>query len=414
MVNARIPLLIAAVLIGLAGFYLALEELLLRHEGSGYYPAYSTYRSDPQGMSAVYGALGRIPHVTTERNLLPLELYRLPQGATLFVAGAVASPDPVPLLEKLEQFCESGGRLVIANGPCRNAADAYCAWDIKGKDSVKKADDDDDDEEEEEKDKEESLPGYMQLEWLSTRWGLDFEFKGFEEPHRTAVLAGGAEAMAEAGAFPAALPWGSGLYFDSLSPEWRTLYTRNDHAVLIERAMGKGSVVIASDSYFLSNEAMQEHRAPELLAWLAGPSERIIFDETHLGIASSPGIIDLIKRLRLQGFLITAGVAGLLFVWMGLVGQAPRREATARELRPEGQGREAFSGLVSLLQRSVPRTSLLRQCHAEWNSALHLLGPRAKARGPEVDAALAQEAPQTEEALVETYRRISRLIQEKR
>jgi hypothetical protein len=382
MVNARIPLLIAAVLIGLAGFYLALEELLLRHEGSGYYPAYSTYRSDPQGMSAVYGALGRIPHVTTERNLLPLELYRLPQGATLFVAGAVASPDPVPLLEKLEQFCESGGRLVIANGPCRNAADAYCAWDIKGKDSVKKADDDDDEEEEEEKDKEESLPGYMQLEWLSTRWGLDFEFKGFEEPHRTAVLAGGAEAMAEAGAFPAALPW--------------------------------GSVVIASDSYFLSNEAMQEHRAPELLAWLAGPSERIIFDETHLGIASSPGIIDLIKRLRLQGFLITAGVAGLLFVWMGLVGQAPRREATARELRPEGQGREAFSGLVSLLQRSVPRTSLLRQCHAEWNSARLLLGPRAKARGPEVDAALAQEAPQTEEALVETYRRISRLIQEKR
>jgi len=49
---------------------------------------------------------------------------------------------------------------------------------------------------------------------------------------------------------------------------WRTIYSRGTNAVVIERDFGKGSVVIATDSYFVSNESMEQDRHADLLAWL--------------------------------------------------------------------------------------------------------------------------------------------------
>src|SRR5205823_1940371 len=58
------------------------------------------------------------------------------------------------------------------------------------------------------------------------------------------------------------------LYFIDLSHAWQIIYERAGHAVMIERKMGKGSIVLSADSYFLSNEAMSKERHPELIAWL--------------------------------------------------------------------------------------------------------------------------------------------------
>jgi len=54
------------------------------------------------------------------------------------------------------------------------------------------------------------------------------------------------------------------------------------NAVVIERDFGKGSVVIATDSYFVSNESMEQDRHADLLAWLIGANKNVVFDEAHL------------------------------------------------------------------------------------------------------------------------------------
>jgi hypothetical protein len=47
-----------------------------------------------------------------------------------------------------------------------------------------------------------------------------------------------------------------------LDSNWRVLYERGGYPVLIERVFGSGSIVLCSDSYFLSNEALRRERIP--------------------------------------------------------------------------------------------------------------------------------------------------------
>jgi hypothetical protein len=217
------------------------------------------------------------------------------------------------------------------------------------------------------------------------------------------------------GGFPLFLPWRSALYFQAIDDAWQVRYTRAGKPVFMERKWGEGSIVLASDTYFLSNEAMRDDRHPALLAWLAGPNRHVIFDESHFGLVTPPGIIDLIYRLRLQGFLAVLGVLGALYGWMSLMAPVPRRETAAIEFTAATRGREAFSGMVSLLRRSVPPADLLARCHAEWKDTLPLLGPRAKSAAGAVEQEVhAARGEATPEEIVESYRRLCRVNQEKR
>src|SRR5262249_9019701 len=81
---------------------------------------------------------------------------------------------------------------------------------------------------------------------------------------------------------------------------WREIYRFRGHPVLIEAPVGKGSIVLAATSYFLSNEAMTRERLPELLVWLIGGKTSVIFDEYHHGVASNPGVATLARKYDLQ------------------------------------------------------------------------------------------------------------------
>ena len=56
---------------------------------------------------------------------------------------------------------------------------------------------------------------------------------------------------------PASLPWYSTLFFKLQDNTWRTIYARADEPVVIERSYMKGSIVLISDSFLISNEAMK-------------------------------------------------------------------------------------------------------------------------------------------------------------
>jgi hypothetical protein len=133
----------------------------------------------------------------------------------------------------------------------------------------------------------------------------------------------------------------------------------------MERALGQGSVVLCSETYLLSNEAMANARSPEFLSWLVGPSRTILFDETHLGISYRPGIAHLLRRYRLQGFLCMLIVLGFLFVWKNATSLLPRRrrERITDDALHAGDSLDALS---SLLRTHTPRRALLPTCVEEW------------------------------------------------
>jgi hypothetical protein len=181
---------------------------------------------------------------------------------------------------------------------------------------------------------------------------------------------------------------------------------------MIERAQGSGSIVIATDSYFASNEAMRGERAPELLAWLAGTNRAVIFNETHLGVQEQPGVSTLVRRYKLHGGVVALIALALLFIWKNSASFVPR-PADSQIAAPVA-GLESSTGFQNLLRRSIAPKDLLQVSLDEWHKAQRLDGRitppcREKIRAV-VDTFNAAERPN----VVEAYREITRILNRKK
>jgi len=202
------------------------------------------------------------------------------------------------------------------------------------------------------------------------------------------------------------LSWHSGIFFRPKSGAWSTIYQGKPGPVVLERSLGVGSIVLASDSYFVSNEALLVERAPALLAWLVGDARHIIFDESHLNIREQLGVATLLRRHGLAGFV--AGFFLLLMLWLW-------RNTTftlAPSLIPGRadeivSGRDSFTGFVHLLRRGPSPSELLRVCFSEWaKSARSSHGNRAA----DMDAVSAS----IEDNPVTSYNKITELLRPKK
>jgi hypothetical protein len=166
---------------------------------------------------------------------------------------------------------------------------------------------------------------------------------------------------------PRSISWHSTLVFTNLHAGWKTIYARGRNPVLIERPLGNGTLVFAADTYLVSNEALLRERHPTLLAWLIGPATRVIFDETHLGVAEEPGVATLLRKYRLHGLLAALAALAALFVWRQSVPFVPATDEHAGANHVAG--RTAAAGFVNLLRRSIPANKLLAVCVAEWEKS---------------------------------------------
>ena len=119
-----------------------------------------------------------------------------------------------------------------------------------------------------------------------------------------------------------------------------------------------GTLVLASDAYLLSNEALQLDRQPVLLSWLLGAHADIEFDESHLGVIEDRGIAALARQYGLGAAMILLVVAAGLFSWhrMALfVPPAPERTEVALRY-------QQTAGLEALLQRAIAPGELATAC----------------------------------------------------
>jgi hypothetical protein len=411
-----VPALAVAILV-LALIAGITQLFALRMEGGDVYPRYSTLRADPLGAKVFAEALSELPGLEVRRS------FRVPAraektAATWFFLGVERSE--FEARKSLPEGVALGSRAVFTFVPseagekeARKPRAAKPAPRSKKNESAKpgnatpapaKGGSTPAPGKDENRDEPEERSGAVDLGEL---WGVKVlvrpgkKYEAFNRP---------AELQAKEFDLEPQVPWHSATYFAQLVPAWRVIYSCQGEPVLIQRPWGDGAVVLASDSVFLSNEALRGEslhavgRTPKLLAWLAGANRRIVFDEEHHGIREQPGVASLIRKYRLEGVIAGLVLLMLLFAWQQAQpfnpGPVSRREGVEVV-----SGRSAGEGLITLLRRSIPAGKLLEICLSEWKKSGAGTPPeraRLEAAWASVEASAGKE-----KAVVQSYRALA-------
>lgn len=333
------------------GIYTLLSEQFERGET---FPPYSSFRSDDRGTRALYLALGQAPGIDVRRNFFDTSRLPLERGATFFFLGVDVRALRLSTkkdIQGLERLAQRGNRLVFAFAPLRHST---------GTDTQKKDSDGD---------------GPPPSSWgknpqgdapcgcFSSRWSIiaydtlpEGDAAGEEQ---RAVLS------EEESGLPETIPIGSSLSFRTDEMIWKTVYSSEEEPVFVERAFGAGSIVFVADSYLATNRAMREQRYPNLLLRLLGGNRTAVFDETHLGIFETPGVMTLIKKYRLAYFPLSLLLLAGLYLWKNVpfASSAGSGRFDDSGIRTDT---DAVEGLINLLRRNIPRSELLDVCFREW------------------------------------------------
>lgn len=395
------PILLLAIC-GLALFFGFGRLFQARYETGDVYPPYSSLRADPLGTMAFYESLGELKNVAVERDYS--DVNRLPEGRQVtYLHLAADAEDWQWISDELGQvidgFLLKGGRLVVTFEPRYRPLTTWtppAATVPPGKKNPGQ-----------QKAKPMPRPDGKSIQ---TRWGADFGYVRVDEDDQGVHQPIQVVSRSDLG-LPEELSWHTGLVLTNLDSHWNTCYARGTNAVVAERRVGAGTLVLCTDSYFVSNEALLEDPQPAFLAWLVGSPRRVVFDEAHFGIVESTGVASLMRKYRLAGvglaFLVLAG----LFVWKNSLSLVPPPADPASE--GYVLGKEAGAGFTNLLRRNIPAPELIRVCFEQWTRSLAHGSPHLINR---VDKA--QELVEAENATparsrrpVATYREICRVLQ---
>jgi hypothetical protein len=361
----------------------------LRFEEGDVYPPYSSLRSDPLGTMAFYEGIGGLSGFTAERDLSAGNKMPDGRGLTYFEIGMpltawAAMPDDV--FRELELFVSSGNRLVITMFP--QGATSFLQQ-ARNREKTK------------EKEKPTPAP-------YRDRWGIDFSIVNMEQRQNeyTPLKVNNTTDLK----LPGSLEWHSGIVATKLSPDWNVVYTRGMDPVVVERQMGRGTVVVATDSYFTSNEAMQRDRHSDLLSWFVGPNHKVIFDEAHLGVTETPGMATLMRRYRLQWFVAALIILALLFIWKNSASLVPAIDTASADYIA---GKDAAAGFINLLRRGIPPHDLLALCFARWKASVDAVAMVSAGRVREAGQVIeAENAKRTlDRDPVKVYREVAQILQ---
>lgn len=367
MLRRQVTVLLGFLLLAGALGYGLVHLFNLRMEKGDVFPEYSTLRADPLGTKVLMDSLTALPGVTAWRNYQPLPRLKPSGPITLVYAGLnFRARWEEKELRHFESLVASGSRAVFAFAPER-ARDP--AWDrdmeLQREEFEKKKVEEDKKRGKKRRELERLMEQRgVPFARVADKWGFEFEVtkRGKNEPVPDFSALGARHAYG----LEFSLPWHSELHFTEVKAPWRTLYRLAGKPVLIERPWGHGSIVLASDSYFLSNEALHgKDRAPRLLSWLLGSATTIVFDEEHLGVSEQTGISTLAQKYRLHGLVGGLLLVAALFIWQNIVRFVPAQPQEA-EIDALVTGRGSSEGFLVLLRRSVPPGELLDTCLAEW------------------------------------------------
>ena len=367
------------------------------------YPYYASFRSDPLGTSAFYETLNELPDYEVSRNVSHLNnISGLDEDTTLLLLGyprddlqELRAPEDSPVMKAVKK----GARLVITVNPELVPEKFRPARSEEEDDWLERRRKLREDRLREEKDSriedptpeggssDEDVPGSKAGEEeeefesrMISMFGarmtsrLGFNLMGLEEYERpengweTEVGKSFSAKRSEL-----AVPtWYSQYRLEIPDKSWHAVAAVDGKAVVVERRWGRGSIVVATDSFFVSNEALHREAVPEFLIWLVGKNSKVVFDETIHGTLETGGTMKLIRYYRLHGVFLGIIFFVVLWAWRSSSSLAPGSEELERGLVAPGgaiTGQPMDGGLIHLLKKSIPRKDLLEHCVEIWHSS---------------------------------------------
>ncbi len=385
--------LIVIVVIFFAGILVLFN---LRYDKSDNLPSYSSLRADPLGSRIFYESLSNMNDLNVWRNFK--SYYQLPTdinytffflGSTVDFLKNISEND----YKKLHSHIQNGNRFIFTLTPCINFhSSAKSQNDIS--------------QQGEEGEGEEKVKN--EEDFVKERWGISFlETSGNSKYNREELTLRIATNSAE-------IPWYSNIHFET-GEEWNIILKDDDRNFIVERTIGKGSLVFLSDSYLISNEAMFNDCYSWFLSWLIGNNKNIIFDETHLGIVHKTNIVELAKRYRLHGFFFGLIILVVLYVWKNFSFFIPNAQS------PEASknitlGKDTSSGFILLLEKSIPKDDISVICKNEWLKTDSVSRNLDQDKLEQINTAIEIERnlPTKERNPINTYSRIRKIILERR
>ncbi|MEM9017768.1 MAG: DUF4350 domain-containing protein [Verrucomicrobiota bacterium] len=370
----------------MAGFYLILERRL---SDGDLYAHYASFRADPLGTSAFYETLERMPSYLVRRNIDSLQtIENLDSETALLLLGYprdamrdLRVPSDSPVIEAVEK----GTRLVLALNPGfvpekfqPKKTDEEEDW-LERRDKLREARGGEPGEEEVDEETGTGNEG-LEVEELEFERRIDsvlgppfsdrFTFSTespseFQRPEEGWETAWAEENLADAKEEPPA--WFSQFRFEELGREWKTVLEIEGAPVVIERDFGAGSIVVLTDTYFVSNEALHLGGSIEFLLWLLGEKKTVVFDETIHGVEETGGAMKLMREYRIHGFFFGLVLVISLWAWRSASPLAPGSLGEFSGASNEAvSGKDLNSGFVRLLRKSVPSKELLATCENLW------------------------------------------------
>ncbi|MEM7602835.1 MAG: DUF4350 domain-containing protein [Verrucomicrobiota bacterium] len=385
MTRRRFNTWFGLIVLGLMLIVGSIEVIEKRIAEGGIYPHYASYRSDPLGVSALYESLSGIPGLRVERNITHLNsITTLDGDSALLLLGLPreslndlrATPDS-PVIQAVKE----GARLVVTVNPGlvpekyqpsrTEDEEDWFERRRKLREERIRSENDGVVEEENDEEAEERLEVAMDKalgERLTRKLGFELEsLEEFERPE------GGWELKSSKRSPVAALPnWYSQFRFANQSKGWKVIARSEKKPAVIEKRYGKGTIVLASDSFFVSNEALHLEPVPEFLSWMVGGKSKIIFDETIHGSKETGGAMKLMRRYRIHGVFFGLFVFLGLWAWRTSSPLAPGDDDLDRGLVGPGgtvAGESMNLGLTRMLRTSIGADQLLKQCVAVWRES---------------------------------------------
>lgn len=359
-----------------------------------FHPPYSTLRSDPLGLRVLHNALEKLPGIRVERSLEPASRLQA-GGNTVLILPAVNLEDGahLNLLRTADELARGGATVVILLSPVSNyirevdAVGENRRAEARRREAERMAERDRLREEERQRRAKNAprdeksdpagdpkTPGEGNLR--SAEGGTRetrpiLELLGLNV--RTAIVPRGEELerIRPARRLKDAPAWAGDqlMVYGALrletDPTWRPWFGLPDGTVVAERERGHGRIIVISDTYVLSNEALAVSAPYGFISALIGPARRVVFHESHLGVMEPQTLARLARSYGLAPAMLGALVCLALIFWRqaSQLVPPPPVPAAART------GTNATGGFGLLLARALsPRDAL----DALYRAALEL------------------------------------------
>lgn len=431
------PLILAGLLYGVY------ELFILRFREGDVYPPYSSLRTDPLGTKALYEGFADQKGLWVGRNFGPVDKLQQVQKTVIFDLGEYPEDVvdvPAEECKDLERFVLDGGRMVVSLVGDSRSQGQPSVEVMGGRFKVRPGTSPTETptavettSPTPEQEKPSSRVGSLATPvpsppvTLGKVWGVEVAFQELPKITEegslqntityqpvTILLEKSAPTDSTGTTLPPKLMWHSGYYFEGLDPAWKVLYRRGDHPVVIERPWGKGQLMFFSDSFLVSNEAMEAERQAGFLAYLPGEKRRVLFDETHLGVYEADNMATLMAQYGLRGLLLGFIILALLFIWRNMMSLAPPPPDESGVAAGGRSGKDFSSGLVNLLKRNIPAGDILSVCFGLWKKTFAKGHKHLAARVEEMEKEMqAMRSRRGNVTPAEGYQRLSRIFKKK-